>query len=547
MGMVGGALSLAACRREEAPPEPAEPADLVIVGGVVFTAHDKAMWVEAVAVRGGVFQVVGSRADVEAVKGSKTEVIDLGGGLAAPGLTDAHGHVESLGLSLETVDLRGTKSIDEVVARLKKSAPASGWIVGRAWDQNLWPDKAMPTHAALSEAFPDRPVWLRRVDGHAGWANAEAMRLGSIGADTAAPEGGEILRDEEGNATGVLVDTAMELIPVPSPTPEEIRRRVLAAQAHLLARGITGVHCMGVSKAADGVYRELAESGELKLRITAYADHDWFEKEVLGTEPVPATAEDRYALNGVKVYADGALGSRGAAMLAAYSDRAGHRGKLQHAPKVFDDLAEACMGKGWQMAAHAIGDRGNRTILDAYGVAHQRYRKMDHRFRVEHCQIMSLEDIPRFTQMAVIASMQPTHATSDMPWVPDRIGEARLPGAYPWRRFLDAGVHLCLGSDFPVEQADITHGLYAAVTRQDPEGLPAGGWLPDQKLSLEEALTGFTSEAAYAARRDDHLGKIAVGYQADLTLFAKDLRELEPNQLREAQIADVIIAGERIG
>lgn len=547
LGLAVGAVATAACKADPAPAEPAEPADLVIVGGTVFTAHDKGRWVEAVAIKDGRFQVVGSREKVEAVRGSKTQVLDLGGGLATPGLTDAHGHVVNLGLSLETVDLRGAASVEEVIARLEKGAPESGWIIGRGWDQNLWPGKAMPTHAALSEAFPDRPVWLKRVDGHAGWANDKAMRLGSLSAESAAPEGGELLRDEEGQLTGVLVDTAMDLIPEPQPTKEEIRRRILAAQAHLLARGITGVHCMGVTRDGDAVYRELAQSGELKLRITAYAEHRWFDKEVLATDPVPAEPGDRYVLSGVKVYADGALGSRGAAMLQPYSDRPGHRGKMQHANEVFDQLAEACMGKGWQVATHAIGDRGNRITLDAYGLAHQRYRTTDHRFRVEHAQILHLDDIPRFSQMGVIASMQPTHATSDMPWVPDRIGDERLAGAYPWRRLLDAGVHLALGSDFPVEQADITHGIHAAMTRQDAEGRPPGGWLPDQKLTLEEALIGFTAEAAYAAKREEHLGKVAVGYQADLTLFEKDLRELEPAQIRAAKVTGTIIAGERMG
>jgi len=568
--LAGSAAALAAagvsygCKRTQpAEKQPEEAADVAIVGGRVVTFDPKKPEVEAIALRSGEVFAAGSRADIEALVGAHTHIIDLAGGLAVPGLTDAHAHLASLGQSLEQVDLRGAKSVAEVVERLTANASPSGWILGRGWDQNLWPEtdlfERMPTHHALSKAFPDRPVWLRRVDGHAGWANTAAMRAAAIGPDTVAPAGGELLRfvepeqpggdqpprfaDEAGQPTGVFVDTAMDLVPVPPPTAAEIRRHLEQAQTHVVERGITGIHTMGVSSVTDRVYREMAAAGELSLRVTAYADRDWFENSLLDTAPAEVAAKDLYALVGAKIYADGALGSRGAALLEPYTDRPGHRGKLQVEPVAFADLCSKAMKAGWQLATHAIGDRGNRVTLDAYSAAYQRYRKRNHRFRIEHAQILALEDISRFAEMTVIASMQPTHATSDMSWVPDRVGETRVAGAYAWQRLLASGVHVCFGSDFPVEQVDITHGLYAAITRQDPQGSPKAGWTPDQRVDLRQALLAFSKEAAFASKREAHLGMLRSGFQADVTCFADDLFELEPKALRKAKVKATIVAG----
>lgn len=552
------ALSLAACSGAKKPeaegknaqkPEPAEPADLVIVGGSIVTMDAKSPRVDAIAVRDGKVQAIGTAAEIEALAGSATRRIDLGGGVCTPGLQDAHAHLTGLGRNLEEVDLRGAKSVEEVIERIRDQAPPEGWITGRGWDQNLWPDTSMPSHEALTAAFPDRPVWLRRVDGHAGWGNLAAMQAAGVGPETPDPEGGELLRDEAGNPTGVLVDTAMGLVPVPAASPEALERWVLAGQAHVLARGITGVHDMGVSEPVDVIYRRLAASEDpkrrLRIRVTGYADADWFEKSLVGQrKPDAATPQSMYTLIGVKAYADGALGSRGAALISPYADRPGHSGKLIRQPDAMEKLATDAMGEDWQVATHAIGDRGNRVVLDAYERAFQRHRKRDHRFRVEHAQIVDVSDIPRFAKLSVIASMQPTHATSDMPWVPARVGEQRLAGAYAWRRFLKAGVHLAFGSDFPVEETDVTYGLYSATTRVDPEGKPEGGWLPDQKLTLDEAIRAFTSEAAFAARREDHLGRLRKEMQADLTCFADDIFQLAPPALRTATIRATIVGGE---
>lgn len=541
-----GLLALAACRRVEEDRSqktgPEGQADLLVHGGPIWTMDPARPEVEAVAAAGGRVLAVGGLAELAGLRGPGTIEVDLAGGLAVPGLTDAHAHLLGLGAELDQVDLRGSSSIEEVVARVKKSTHATGWLLGRGWDQNLWPGAAMPTHAPLTEAYPDRPVWLRRVDGHAGWANQATLRAAGITAATPDPQGGEILRDARGEPTGVLVDAAMGLVPVPEPTDDDLRRRILAAQDRVLALGLTGVHEMGVGPRADAILRRLAADGLLKLRMTGYADEGWFKERTDDLSEAPGP-EARYRLVGVKLYVDGALGSRGAALLAPYADRPDHSGILQHGPGELDALVLKAVRHGWQVAAHAIGDRGIRVLLDALAAARTTVPAADPRLRVEHAQIVDLADIPRFAALGAVASMQPTHATSDMAWVPVRLGPDRLAGAYAWRRFLDAGVPLAFGSDFPVELPDVAHGLAAAVSRQDAAGEPPGGWLPDQRVSLAEAVAAFTSGAAFAARQSDWCGRLAPGMVADLTCFRADLRGLAPAAVRAAAIRATIVDG----
>jgi predicted amidohydrolase YtcJ len=513
------------------------------VRGAVTTGDPRVPSAEAVAIDDGRVVAVGTWADVRTLVGAKTETIDLGTNTITPGLVDAHAHLVGLGVSLAIVDLRGATSIDDVIARLKQSAPPTGWVLGRGWDQNLWPDKAMPTEAPLTAAFPDRPVWLRRVDGHAGWGNRALLHAAGIDAQTSAPQGGEILKDAGGNPTGVLVDAAMDRVPVPPKSRAELREAILAGQQQVLACGLTGVHEMGIDENDDALYRELAQSGELRLRITAYATASWLDTGLLERRPDPIAEHQLYALRGVKLYADGALGSRGAALLADYADRPGYRGLMQLTTEALDDACRKCVAGGWQIATHAIGDAANRAVLDAYAKVQRELAGTDRRLRIEHCQIVDVADIPRFAELGVVASMQPTHATSDMGWVPDRIGAARLPGAYAWRRFLDAKVALAFGSDFPVERTDVTHGLYAAVTRQAQDGTPAGGWLPDQRLSLGEAIDAFTRAAAHACHREAHLGVLRPGMRADLTCFGGVLDEANPSTIANATIAATIVDG----
>ena len=523
----------------------------MVVGGPIWTMDPARPLVQALAVREGRVLALGGVAEVQRFQGSRTRVLDLGGGLAVPGLTDAHAHLIGLGAELEEVDLRGAASIEEVVARVQKGAPPEGWVLGRGWDQNLWPGGAMPTHDALTAAFPERPVWLRRVDGHAGWANRAALQVAGITARTPAPQGGEIsVRDGAAGRepTGLLVDAAMLLMPVPAPSRETLRRRALQAQARVLPLGLTGVHEMGVGREVDAVLRELAAAGELQLRMTGYADADWWSRHLVEAGPssgLPELAglDDRYALVGVKLYVDGALGSRGAALLAAYDDRPGHRGALQHTQAQLDALVLAAVRGGWQVAAHAIGDAAIRGVLDALAAARSAVPRADPRLRVEHAQIVDLADVPRFARLGAVASMQPTHATSDMAWVPARIGATRLPGAYAWRRFLDARVPLAFGSDFPVEQPAPSLGLQAAVTRQDARAQPPGGWLPDQRLTLYEAVAGFTTGAAFAAAQQSWRGRLARGMAADLSCFHDDLRMQPSAALGAASVRATVIAG----
>jgi predicted amidohydrolase YtcJ len=546
--LLAGGAALTACRA--GPPDMSRrswskgPADLVVLGGPIWTMDPRRPLVSALAAREGRVLAIGSIADVTRYQGARTRVLDLAGGLAVPGLTDAHAHLLGLGAELEEVDLRGATSIAEVVARVQQQAPPEGWVLGRGWDQNLWPGGAMPTHEALTAAFPDRPVWLRRVDGHAGWANRAALQAAGITASTKAPQGGEV-GVQGGEPSGLLVDAAMTLMPVPEPSPETLQRRLLQGQARVLPLGLTGVHEMGVARETDAVLRALAASGELQLRITGYADEDWFGKMLTGSgKPELPDCDDRYALVGVKLYVDGALGSRGAALLAPYSDRPGYHGSLQHTQAQLDALVLAAVRGGWQVAAHAIGDAGIRGLLDSLEAAKSAAPRADPRLRVEHAQIVDLAEIGRFVRLGAVASMQPTHATSDMAWVPARIGQARLPGAYAWRRFLDAGVPLAFGSDFPVEQPAPTLGLYAAMTRQDVEkGQPAGGWLPDQKLTLWEAVAGFTSGAAFAGRQETGCGRLTPGMAADLSCFLNDLRLLPLAELASAPVRATVIGG----
>lgn len=479
------------------------------------------------------------------------EVIDAGGAHVVPGLIDAHGHVMGLGYALIRIDLAGTRSKADVIERLRgfaKTLPEDAWLTGRGWDQNDWPDKAYPTAADLDAAFPDRPVWLRRVDGHAGWANTAAMRRvsGKLEGDRQ-PEGGRILR-KGGRPTGVFVDAAMALVDDAVPPPNEaVREQALArALAEAAKFGLTGVHDMGVSRADLALYRRFADAGRLNLRITAYADGDGPALEDLCADGVYRHASGRLRMAGVKLYADGALGSRGAALLTDYSDEAGNRGLLITSPAALDAAIDKAQRCGVQAAVHAIGDRGNRAVLDSFARHLPKARSGDARWRIEHAQVVSPDDIPRFAALRVIASMQPTHATSDMPWAPARLGQTRLAGAYAWRRFLDAGARLALGSDFPVESADPRLGLYAAITRRDREGEPPGGWLPEQRLTPIEALRGFTAEAAFAGFAEKEVGRLAPGHRADFVILDGDPMTLPPEKIPQIEVRATYLDGEPV-
>jgi len=478
--------------------------------------------------------------------------IDARGRTVVPGLIDAHGHVMGLGLALLRADLVGANSKLEVMERLRAFArelPPDAWLLGRGWDQNDWPEKAFPTAAELDAVFPDRPVWLERVDGHAGWANSVAMR--AAGRDLSGdwqPEGGRILRGPDGQPTGIFVDTAMALLEAAVPPPgaalaeEALERALDEAVRH----GLTGVHDAGVSLEQLALYRRFADAGRLPLRITAMADGDAAALTALCAMGTYRHPSGRLLMRSVKLYADGALGSRGAALLADYSDEPGHRGLLVTEPSALRAAMEKARRCGVQVATHAIGDRGNREVLDAYAAVLGDAAGGDHRWRIEHAQVLALADIPRLATLGVIASMQPTHATSDMPWAEQRLGPERIAGAYAWQRFRAAGVRLALGSDFPVEQVDPMLGLYAAVTRQDRDGRPPGGWLAGQRLTPEQALRGFTLDAAHAGFAEAELGSLEAGKRADFVILDADPLSVDAARIDDIRVLATYVDGKPV-
>ncbi|MGI8560084.1 MAG: amidohydrolase [Luteimonas sp.] len=480
------------------------------------------------------------------------ERIDAAGTTVIPGLIDAHGHVMDLGYALLRADLVDAAGKAEVIARLQafaQSLPDDAWLLGRGWDQNDWPGKDFPTAADLDTAFPDRPVWLERVDGHAGWANSAAMRAveRDLGGDWQ-PDGGRILRDDTSKPTGIFIDTAADLVNAVVPPPgDALREEALERSLEAAVRnGLTGVHDMGTKQADLALMRRFADEGRLPLRIDAYADGDREALADLCADGPYRHDGGRLQMRGVKLYVDGALGSRGAALLADYSDEPGHRGLLVTQPEDFEAAVRKARGCGVQVAAHAIGDRGNRIVLDTYAAVLVGEAGGDHRWRVEHAQVVALEDIPRFARLGAIASMQPTHATSDMPWAESRVGRERLQGAYAWRRFLDADVRLALGSDFPVESVDPRLGLHAAVTRQDRNDQPPGGWLPRQRLTAAEALRGFTRDAAYAGRDEAEVGRLVPGLRADFVVLEEDPMAVPPDRLDDLRILSTWVDGRQV-
>ncbi len=537
----------AACGGHAAAPSSSR-ADLVLIGGDVRTMDPAHPHASALAIRGERIAAVGGDDELRAMIGPHTRVIELHGRSVTPGLVDAHAHLYELGQALDEVDVRGLASAADVAARVGAAAgsrAAGEWLLGRGWDQNLWTPKEFPTRAVLDAAVGDRPVVIERVDGHAMWLSSAALRAARIDRTTADPPGGKIVRDAAGDPTGVLVDNAGLLITAAMPVDpaDVIERRIRAASAVVIADGLTSVHEMGIEDGVAAVYRTLAASGALPLRVYAYKLGVPAKSAALRDEhPEIAPADARFAMRGVKFYVDGALGSRGARLAADYSDDPGNRGLWVTPPDVLTRAIDDAVAGGWQVAVHAIGDAGNHAVLDAAEAALAAHPG-DRRLRVEHCQVLLPDDVPRFAALHVIASMQPTHATSDMPWAEARVGAARIQGAYAWRSILASGATLVAGSDFPVEEPSPLLGLYAAVTRQDRSGNPAGGWYPAQRMTLDEALRAFTAAPAYAAFAERDRGRLAAGMLADVTVFD---RALEASAALLDTHADLTIVGGEI-
>lgn len=475
---------------------------------------------------------------------------NMQGRVVVPGLIDAHGHVMGLGEARLQADLVGAGSIEEVIERLEAreaDLPEDAWLTGRGWDQTLWSGGDFPSSADLDEAFPDRPVYLVRVDGHAGWANSAA--LARVERDLAGdwqPQGGDIHRGEDGEPTGILIDTAMALVEdaMPDPTSEERDLALDLALEEMAKHGLTGIHDAGTSLDTFRRYRERAGKGTLSIRVHTLADGDAAMLEWL-CENGPHEG-DRLTARAVKYYADGALGSRGAALLDDYSDDPGNDGLLFESDEAMQALVDKAMDCGLQLGIHAIGDRANRQVIDALVQGQARHEDNPGRHRVEHLQIIHPDDIPRLAEHGIIASMQPTHATSDMRWAEERLGHERLAGAYAWQKVLDAGARLALGSDFPVEPVNPWFGIHAAVTRQDREDHPEGGWLPDERLSVDQALRGFTMDAAYAGFAEDQVGSLETGKFADFVVIDADPFEVDPSELAGIGVLRTVVGGETV-
>jgi predicted amidohydrolase YtcJ len=486
-------------------------------------------------------ELVAKYPDAEAIDGNEQFVL--------PGLHDGHGHVSSQGFLNVELNVTGTESLNEAVKKIAaydKANPGSGWIKGRGWNQVLWPVKEFPTAASIDAVVSGRPVWLRRIDGHAGWANSKALALAGIDNDTPDPVGGKIMRDDNGVATGTLIDAAMSFVSVkvPPSDKDDYRRAFLAAFKELTSLGLTSIHDAGIGIDEAEVYMSMADNGEMPMRIYAMIWEAGENLDAIG-KPIIGYGNDRLDIRSVKLMSDGALGSRGAAMIDPYEDDTENRGLRMYTQEEVNAKVKKANDMGFQVGIHAIGDFGNRQSLDAFEKA-QGGKPSPLRNRVEHAQIITLEDIPRFAKLGVIASMQATHATSDMNMAEDRIGAKRLEGAYAWRKLLDSGAVIANGSDFPVELANPMHGMYASVARKSRAGLPEGGWRIADGLTREETLHSFTLAAAYAALQEDRLGSLETGKWADFIVVDRDFFKIPESEIDDIQVLQTWVGGELV-
>jgi hypothetical protein len=544
--------ALLACAAGPHPARAAETADLVLVGATVHTVDAKRPRAEAVAIRGDRIVAVGSSAEVRALAGPKTRVLDLAGRTVVPGFDDGHAHMLGIGFARLDVDLVGTRSYAEVVARVAqavKTRTPGEWIRGRGWHEGKWDAPApgavrgFPTHEALSAVSPDNPVVLTRADGHAVLANARAMAVRGISRDTRAPAGGEVIRDAAGAPTGVFVDNAEGLVEPPERTPEEARRALELAMDECLAKGVTSLTDAGAGVETIGLYKAVAAEGTLRTRLYVMAS-GLRTMRALG-RPESGLAGGMLSVRAVKLYADGALGSRGAALLEPYADDAGNSGLLVTPPEEILEAARFALANGFQVGTHAIGDRANRLVLDAYEKAFaERPEAKDPRFRIEHAQVLDAADVPRFGRLGVLASMQGIHCPSDRPWAPKRLGDARVAeGAYVWRKLLDAGARIVNGTDAPVEDLSPIQNFHASVTRAGADGKPSGGFDPDQKLTRTEALRTMTLDAAYGSFSERDKGSIEVGKLADLVVLSQDILSVPDAALMTTEVVATIVGG----
>ena len=476
--------------------------------------------------------------------------LDGRGRTLIPGLFDAHGHVMGLGFQAMQLDLSDTRSLQEAQAKIAAYAaanPSPRWIVGRGWNQERWGLGRFPTAADLDAVVPDRPVWLERVDGHAGWANSLAMKEAGVTAQSVSPPGGRIEKSGK-QPSGIFIDAAGELVQkvVPGPLPLARDQAFARAQQIMLANGLTSVADMGTSGEDWLTIRRAGDAGRLYVRVLSYASGIEPMLAVAGTGRTPWLYDSRLRMVGVKLYLDGALGSRGAWLKQPYRDAAGERGLAFVNDTALKNMMSRAAMDGFQVAVHAIGDAANAQLLEAIEELSDTY-KGDRRWRVEHAQIVDPADLARFGRNGIIASMQPVHQTSDWQMAEARMGMERLRGAYAWASMLQNRVPLAFGSDFPVESPNPFHGLAVAISRVDAQGRPPGGWMPEQRISLTQALDGFTRSAAFAAFAEDRLGSLERGRMADFIFIDRDIfADATPQQIRETRVLETYVGGRKV-
>jgi predicted amidohydrolase YtcJ len=530
----------------------AEPADLVLRNAVVHTLDAARPRATAIAVRGSRIVAVGEDAEVRPLVGPATRALDVGGRTVVPGFNDSHAHLLGIGFSRLDVDLTGATTWPEVVDRMAEAVRTrrpGEWVRGRGWHEGKWTTPAagavrgFPTHEALSAVSPDNPVVLERADGHAVLANAKAMALKGITRETRSPPGGEVIRDPGGGPTGVFVDNAQALVEPPARSPDDLRRALELAMDECLEKGVTSLSDAGEGLDVIALYREAAAARRLRTRLYVMAA-GLPTMRALG-RPEIGLGAGMLTIRTVKLYADGALGSRGAALLEPYADDPGNTGLLVTPFEGILEAARFALSHGFQAATHAIGDRANRIVLDAYAKALGEHTEVkDPRFRIEHAQILDAADIPRFGRLGVLASMQGIHCPSDRPWAPKRLGEARVAeGAYAWRKLLDSGARIMNGTDAPVEDVSPIQNFHATVTRRDASGHPPAGFDPDQKLTRAEALRTMTLEGAYGSFEEATKGSIAPGRVADLVVLSQDILAVPDDALMKTEVLATIVDG----
>ncbi len=543
------ALALAACSGEDAPADAASDAAVTIfTGGMIYTGLDDAPTAEAVAVADGAIVGVGTRALIEDSAGDNAVIVNLDGAAMFPGFTDAHAHFLGIGMRELTLNLEGVGSIDALVAILAQTiqgAEQGETVYGRGWIETGWPEERMPTRDDLDPASPDNPVIFRRADGHALVANTAALEAAGIDDATPDPDGGRIVRDAAGRATGILVDNAMGLVAALIEAPgEETKRQAYAVASNVYAAyGWTGLHNMSVEPANADMITVLSDDGTVDIRVYNSVDEPGLD--ALAANGPRASNNGRILTRAVKLYMDGALGSRGALLTEPYSDQPETRGLalMQHEQAL--ELFNRAIAGGVQINTHAIGDEANTLLLDWYGEAFAANpQARDLRWRIEHAQILHTEDIKRFADLSVIASMQPSHAIGDLYFAPDRLGPDRLDGAYAWRSLIDAGAIIAAGSDAPVERGDPLIEFYAAVARRGLDGTQTEDWRPGEAVTRQEALKMFTLWPAYAAFQEQSLGTIAPGKRADFTVFSKDIMTVPATEILTAKPVMTVVDGE---